>query len=44
MTQMQNRFFFSIFADLASLATAKYLRTRKKNCPKIVYGKTGRDV
>ena len=30
MAQMQNRFFFHISADLASITTAKNLRTQKK--------------
>ena len=30
MTPMQNIFFFHISADLASVTTAKYLKTQKK--------------
>ena len=40
MTQIQNRFFFHKFADLAFIPAAKSLETQK-NCPKIVYGKIG---
>ena len=43
MTKMQNRFFFHISADLASITAAKNLKFRK-SYPKTVYGNIGADV
>ena len=43
-TQIQNRFFLHISADLAFITAAKKIKKLRKSCPQTVYEKIGVDV